>query len=87
MYYQPHFLVEKWAEYKAINGIAADDDVDPAGFGAWGFEALLHDRLPRYQMLAQNFGYIVEAADLATVRDGNDFIALVAMAIKNRLSA
>ncbi|MGV3651393.1 MAG: ATPase, partial [Devosia sp.] len=47
MYYRPQFLIAKWAEYKRLNGIAHDDDVDPAGFGAWGFEALLHDRLPR----------------------------------------
>src|SRR5690606_8043719 len=42
MYYRPPFLVEKWAEYKLINGIIEDCDVDPLGFGAWGFEALLH---------------------------------------------
>lgn len=85
MYYRPHFLVEKWAEYKAINGIADDNAVDPAGFGAWGFEALLHDRLPRYQALADNFGYVVEASDLATVRDGDEFVDLVASAIEKRM--
>ncbi|MFD1251536.1 hypothetical protein DEVEQU_03707 [Devosia equisanguinis] len=85
MYYRPHFLVEKWAEYKLIQGIHDDNDVDPAGFGAWGFEALLHDRLPRYQALADNFGYVIEASDLATVRDGDEFIDLVAAAISKRM--
>jgi hypothetical protein len=85
MYYQPQFLLEKWAEYKLIQGIESDDDVDPAGFGAWGFEALLHDRLPRYQTLADNFGYVVEASDLATVRDGDEFVDLVASAIGKRM--
>jgi len=85
MYYKPEFLVQKWAEYKLINGILNDDDVDPAGFGAWGFEALLHDRLPRYQALADNFGYVVEAADLATVRDGDEFVDLIAAAIEKRM--
>ena len=60
-------------------------DVDPDAFGAWGFEALLHDRLPRYQALADNFGYVVEAADLATVRDGDEFLDLVAGAIGKRM--
>jgi hypothetical protein len=87
MYYQPEFLLAKWDEYKKLNRLKRDEDVDPNGFVAWGFEALLHDRLPRYQALAQNFGYIVEATDLATVRDGNDFLALMAMAIKTRLTA
>ncbi len=87
MYYQPDFLVAKWDEFKRLNGIGSDDDVDPVAFGAWGFEALLHDRLPRYQMLADNFGYTVDAADLSTVRDGKDFLQLMAKAIKTRLSA
>ena len=85
MYYRPEFLVEKWAEYKLINGILSDDDVDPAGFGAWGFEALLHDRLPRYEALAENFGYVVEAFDLATARDGDEFVDLIAAAIEKRM--
>jgi len=85
MYYRPAFLLEKWAEFKQMNNISADNDVDPAKFGAWGFEALLHDRLPRYQALADNFGYTVEASDLAMVRDGDEFVDLVAAAIEKRM--
>ena len=85
MYYRPPFLVEKWTQYKLIHGIVDDCDVDPAGFGSWGFEALLHDRLPRYQALADNFGYVVEASDLATVRDGDEFVDLMAAAIEKRM--
>jgi hypothetical protein len=85
MYYQPQFLAAKWAEYKALNGIADDAKVDPDGFGAWGFEALIENRLPRYQRLADNFGYTVDAADLATVRDGDEFLDLLANAIRARM--
>ncbi|MEO8882512.1 MAG: ATPase [Devosia sp.] len=84
MYYQPAFLLAKWKEYKKLKGIKDDNDVDPVDFGAWGFEALLHDRLPRYQKLADNFGYTVEAADLAIARDGDEFLDLVAGAIGQR---
>ncbi|WDR03772.1 hypothetical protein PSQ19_06910 [Devosia algicola] len=85
MYYTPEFLVRKWAEYKKLNDIADDCAVDPAGFAAWGFEALLHDRLPRYQALADNFGYAIEASDLAAVRNGNEFKELMASAITDRM--
>lgn len=85
MYYRPHFLLEKWAEFKALNGVTEDSMVDPAAFGAWGFEALLRDRLPRYQALADAHGYWVEASDLATVRDGDEFLDLVAGAIGQRM--
>jgi hypothetical protein len=85
MYYQPDFLDAKWAEFKEANNIASDTDVDPDAFGAWGFEALLRDRLPRYQALADSFGYTVEAADVATVRDGDEFLDLMATAIGGRM--
>jgi hypothetical protein len=84
MYYRPEFLAAKWAEYKALTGAVSDSDVDPAGFGAWGFEALLHDRLPRYEKLAANFGYVVEAEELKSVASVDDFMALMARAISRR---
>jgi len=85
MYYQPPFLTTKWAEFKKLNKITDDTKVDPNKFGAWGFEALLHDRLPRYQKLADKFGYTIDAADLAIVRDGDEFVDLVSEAIKGRM--
>ena len=85
MYYQPPFLTKKWAEFKKLNKITDDAKVDPDKFGAWGFEALLHDRLPRYQKLADKYGYTIEAADLATVRDGDEFVDLVTAAIGKRM--
>jgi len=85
LYYTPEFLVRIWGEYKALNKVSEDCDVDPVAFGAWGFEALLHNRLPRYQALADNFGYVVEASDLATVRDGDEFVDLMAAAIEARM--
>jgi hypothetical protein len=85
MYYQPSFLTRKWAEYKKLNKIEDDAKVDPGKFGAWGFEALLHDRLPRYQKLADKFGYSIDAADLAIVRDGEEFVDLITTAIRGRM--
>ncbi|HUV32908.1 MAG TPA: ATPase, partial [Devosiaceae bacterium] len=87
MYYRPDLLDAKWDEYKKLNGIVRDDDVDPGDFGAWGFEAILEDRLPRYQALARRHGYSVSASDAASVRDGADFDALMAKAISRRKAA
>ncbi len=85
MYYRPAFLTRKWTEFKKLNKITDDAKVDPAAFGAWGFAALLHDRLPRYQALADKFGYTIDATDLSTVRDGEEFVDLVATAIRGRM--
>jgi hypothetical protein len=85
MYYRPHFLVEKWDEFKRLNGVSDDAAVDPDAFGAWGFEALLHDRLPRYQALADRHGYTVEASDIAHLTSGAEFLKVVAAAIGKRM--
>ena len=84
MYYPPAFLVAKWDEFKQLAGVADDDDVDPDAFAVWGFEALLRDRLPRYQTLADNFGYQVDAAELSHVRDEQDFMELMCRAVADR---
>ena len=57
MYYQPEFLERKWAEYKDLRKIRNDDEVVPDDFLVWGFEQLLHHRIPLYQAIARNFGY------------------------------
>ncbi|WP_127144740.1 ATPase [Pelagibacterium montanilacus] len=84
MYYPPDLLVKNWQAFKAQAGIERDEDVDPDAFAVWGFEALLKDRLPRYQALADNFGYVVEGRELATVRDNADFVDLMCQAIARR---
>jgi hypothetical protein len=84
MYYQPQFLDEKWIEYKRLNGIESDDGVDPDGFAAWGFEQLLYHRIPLYRQIAENFGYTVKMEDIPSVKNEEDFIALVSRAIDDR---
>ena len=81
MYYQPQFLDEKWAEYKTLNKIKNDDEVDPDGFAVWGFEQLLHHRLPLYRKLAQRFGYTIPMEAVPHVHNEADFNALIAKTI------
>ena len=84
MYYQPEFLETKWAEYKALMSIANDDDVDPDGFAVWGFEQLLHHRIPLYKAIADNFGYTVRMRDVPAVQSVADFTALVSHSIDQK---
>ncbi len=87
MYYRPALLVEKWAQFKKLNHIDNDNEVDPVEFAGWGFEEILNDRLPRYQALADRFGYTIDASDLRTVRDANDFEQLMCKAIESRTNS
>ena len=84
MYYQPAFLDAKWAEYKDLNKIRDDDAVDPDGFAVWGFEQLLHHRIPLYGRIAKNFGYTVRMRDVPTVTSDGDFLNLITRTIDQK---
>jgi len=84
MYYQPAFLDAKWAEYKDLKKIRNDDDVDPDGFAAWGFEQLIHHRIPLYQRIAETRGYRIRMRDVPAVQTEADFISLVARTIDQK---
>jgi hypothetical protein len=85
MYYRPALLIEQWQRFKAVNMITRDEEIDPAAFAIFGYKALMTDRAPRYQTLADRHGYTVAASDVATVRDGADFTALMQKAIAERV--
>lgn len=81
MYYQPEFLDQKWDEYKLMNGLKRDADVDPNGFAVWGFEQLIHHRIPLYRKIADNFGYVIPMAEVPKVKNEADFATLIARTI------
>ena len=74
MYYQPQFLKEKWAEYKAFHQIKNDDEVDPNGFAVWGFEQLLLHRIPLYKKIANKYGYTMHMNDVPSLSTEADFV-------------
>jgi len=80
MYYQPAFLASKWAEYRALKGVA-EDKVDPDDFVRWTYAQALAHRQPRYAAMARNWGVKIRAQDLYRVRDAKGFTALIADAL------
>src|SRR5262245_3070315 len=77
MYYQPGFLKRKWAEYKAVTSISADDDVDPDDFLVWGFGQLLHHRIPLYEAIARQYGYAVDMQRIPEIGDQEAFLDMI----------
>jgi hypothetical protein len=43
----------------------------------WGFEQLLHHRLPIYEAIAGNFGYAVDMEQIPQISGEGDFIDLM----------
>jgi hypothetical protein len=81
MYYQPAFLNEIWAKYKAQNKITDENAVVPNDFAAWGFEQLLHHRIPLYRKIAKNFGYTIPMQAVPQLHCVEDVVALIAKTI------
>lgn len=81
LYYREAFLDEQLAAFMAEKGYSDTDSIVPDEFVTWVFPKLFHSRLPRYQAIADRYGYTVDADAIAQVRGEDDFIRIIADAI------
>jgi hypothetical protein len=81
LYYREAFLDEKLSEFLTLKGYASTEEMPPDEFVTWVFPELFKSRLPRYQAIADQYGYTVDADDVARVSTEADFIQLVAKAL------
>jgi hypothetical protein len=80
MAYQPDFLLAAWREYLIENKIL-EGYVDPDMFIRWTYARALAHRQPRYEAIAKNWGIVVQASDMGSVRDEADFVAVIALGL------
>lgn len=81
LYYREVFLDEKLAEFMRLKNYASTDVMPPDEFVSWVFPELFKSRLPRYQVIADQYGYTINANDAATVKNEADFIRLITDAL------
>jgi len=81
LYYRSEFLTEHLALYLAENGMDYAAEMDPDDFARWVFPRLFHSRIPRYEKIAKQ-GYTVTSEEVSQVRNEQDFLALLEMAIE-----
>jgi hypothetical protein len=81
LYYREAFLDEKVAEFLQLRQYACTDEMPPDEFVSWVFPELFKSRIPRYEAIAERYGYSVDANDAAAVTCEEDFIRLIADAI------
>jgi hypothetical protein len=82
MAYQPAFLDAAWAKYLSDNK-CQEDEVDPDSFIRWTYARALAHRQPRYEAMVK-WGVSVSANEVAAVKTGQDFEALIATALERR---
>lgn len=81
LYFRPDFLAEYLPRFLAAHGDADIAQADPDDFTRWIFPHLFHARVPRYEAIATPHGYTVTSAEVALLRDEQDFIELLERAI------
>ena len=86
LYYRPEFVDEKLAEFMQERAYKSTDEIDPDDFVCWVFPELFKARVPRYEAIAQKYGYTVDGDEVAQVRNEDDFMQLIARAIAQQSS-
>jgi hypothetical protein len=85
LYYRSAFLDEHLEQYLQLQGFSSTDQITPDDFVTWVFPKLFKSRVPRYQAIAQQYGYTISADAVAQVRSESDFMQLIANAMANPL--
>jgi hypothetical protein len=84
LYYRDDFLDARLAVYLQQKGLSTPQEIEPDEFVRWIFPDLVRHRRPRYEAMAQRYGYTVDARDIEQVRGEADFLDLVATAIERK---
>jgi hypothetical protein len=81
LYYREAFLDEQLTLFKQEKGCSSEAQIPPNEFVTWVFPRLFQSRLPRYQAIADRYGYTVDAQQIEQVASEDDFIQLLAQAL------
>jgi hypothetical protein len=84
LYYRPQFLDAAVRDYLDARGLEYVAEIDPDDFTRWVFPRLFHARVPRYEAIAEPYGYTVSSTEVAQVHDERDFLSLLEEAIARK---
>lgn len=77
LYYRAEFLDEQLGHYLRDHGHGYVAEIDPDAFVRWMFPRLFYSRLPRYEAIAREHGYVLTTDELKAVRDEAGFLRAV----------
>ena len=84
LYYREEFLDGQLAVYLAQRDLPYAAMIDPDDFVRWVFPRLFDARIPRYERIADDYGYTVTTEELSKVTDEASFHRLVESAIAKK---
>lgn len=86
LYYREKFLNTELLNYMNEKNIDYIAQADPDDFVRWIFPKLLEARKPRYESIANDYGYTVSSTDIFKVTDESSFLDVVKNAITKQQS-
>ena len=81
LYYRAEFLDEQLKLYMQEQQLEYVAMIDPDDFMRWVFPQLFYSRIPRYEAIAEKYGYTINTEDLYKIKTESDFLALVERAL------
>ena len=81
LYYREAFLDEHLSLYFKEKNLEYTAQINPQDFVRWVFPYLFRARLPRYQAIADQFGYVISARDAFEVSNAQEFLTLIGDAL------
>jgi hypothetical protein len=84
LYYREAFLDEQLAHYQTEKGSAYVAQIDPDDFVRWMFPRLFYSRIPRYEAIANEYGYTLTTDELKESRDEAGFLRLIEKVIERQ---
>ncbi len=81
LYYRESFLDEQLAAYMSEKKLEYVALIDPDDFVRWVFPRLFYSRIPRYEAIAEQYGYTITTEEAAAVHDENDFLELISIVL------
>ena len=82
LYYREEFLDEQLTIYLEERELQYAAMIDPDDFVRWVFSRLFYNRIPRYQAIANQYGYTISTNDISNVNSESDFLYLIEDTLK-----
>ncbi len=84
LYYREKFLDQHLSKFMAEFDYQSTDQIPPDQFVSWVFPYLFHARLPRYQAIADQYGYSISSDQAMAVQNESDLMELITEAIARK---
>src|SRR3569833_2923965 len=84
LYNREAFLTEQLDVYMRERNLPYVAMIDPDDFVRWMFPRLFYSRIPRYEAIAEQYGYTITTTELAEIQNEVDFLRVVEKAVAQR---